>query len=68
MISLVNRIKYYFAWVFVECICNLSGLGFSGIDSKTNIAKYDRATGIHIYEFEVCSLNFSLELINFNLF
>lgn len=54
MISLVNRIKYYFAWVLVECICNLSGLGFSGIDPKTNTAKYNQATGIHIYDFEVC--------------
>ncbi|KAK9884428.1 hypothetical protein WA026_007275 [Henosepilachna vigintioctopunctata] len=46
-----SRLKYYFAWIFADAICNSSGLGFSGYNEKGE-AKWDAMSNIEIVKFE----------------
>lgn len=52
------RIKYYFAWVLADAICNNSGLGFNGYTDDGQ-EKWDGASNVDIFKFEV-SFEFSM--------
>ncbi|KAL3276761.1 hypothetical protein HHI36_012128 [Cryptolaemus montrouzieri] len=45
------RLKYYFAWIFADAICNNSGLGFNGYDER-GFAKWDGVSNIDLLKFE----------------
>ncbi|KAH9419324.1 Lysophospholipid acyltransferase 1 [Dermatophagoides pteronyssinus] len=47
------RIKYYFAWKLAESVCNVSGLGFTGLNENDNQPVYDLAINIRIFDFEM---------------
>ena len=59
LIALCARLKYYFAWCISESVCNASGLGFNGIDPKTERPKWNLMTNIDILGFEVSFAFFS---------
>ena len=48
----IVRMKYYYAWLVADAICNASGLGFNGYfaDGQT---KWDLTTNVDIIGFEV---------------
>ncbi|KAH8724778.1 MBOAT, membrane-bound O-acyltransferase family-domain-containing protein [Phaeosphaeriaceae sp. PMI808] len=52
MLGLVTRMKYYGVWSLSEGACILCGIGYNGIDSTTNRAKWDRLTNIQPWEIE----------------
>lgn len=53
--TLLSRLKYYVAWQFGEAISNMSGLGFSGYDSKGQ-PKWNLISNMDFLRFEF-SLN-----------
>lgn len=48
----LSRFPYYFAWKLSEASSILSGIGFSGVDSKGN-PKWERANNAHIINLEL---------------
>jgi lysophospholipid acyltransferase len=52
MLGLTTRMKYYGVWTLSEGACILCGIGYNGIDPKTNSAKWDRLTNIKPWEIE----------------
>ena len=48
------RNKYYFVWLLVESINNLTGLGFNGYDKSGN-AKWDLVTNVHVLDIELAT-------------
>ncbi len=48
------RNKYYFVWLLVESVNNLTGLGFSGYD-KDGQAKWDLVTNVHVLNIELAT-------------
>ncbi len=48
------RNKYYFVWLLVESVNNLTGLGFSGYD-KDGKAKWDLVTNVHVLDIELAT-------------
>ncbi|CAI2357118.1 unnamed protein product [Caenorhabditis sp. 36 PRJEB53466] len=46
------RCTYYFAWVFADAICNMSGFGFSGY-SKDGEAEWKLCTNVLPYQVEM---------------
>jgi lysophospholipid acyltransferase len=52
MLGLTVRMKYYAVWSLSEGSCILSGIGYNGIDPKTNRPKWDRLTNIKPLEIE----------------
>lgn len=48
---LICRLKYYFAWMFADAICNNSGLGFNGY-TEDGTEKWDGVSNIDIFKFE----------------
>ena len=49
----IARMKYYHAWLLADSICNASGLGFNGYNSKGE-AKWDLISNVDVIKFEVC--------------
>ncbi|VDL73122.1 unnamed protein product [Nippostrongylus brasiliensis] len=49
---LLIRVNYYFAWIFADAVCNLSGFGFSGYDERGN-AKWELCTNVRPYQVEM---------------
>ncbi|CAI5455555.1 unnamed protein product [Caenorhabditis angaria] len=45
------RCTYYFAWVFADAVCNMSGFGFSGYDKNGN-AEWKLCTNVLPYQVE----------------
>ncbi|XP_044757629.1 lysophospholipid acyltransferase 2 isoform X3 [Coccinella septempunctata] len=45
------RLKYYFAWMFADAICNNSGLGFNGY-TENGKEKWDGVSNVDIFAFE----------------
>jgi lysophospholipid acyltransferase len=52
MLGLTTRMKYYGVWSLSEGACILCGIGYNGLDSVTNRAKWDRLTNIKPWEIE----------------
>ncbi|CAL2050124.1 unnamed protein product [Caenorhabditis brenneri] len=46
------RCAYYFAWVFADAICNMSGFGFSGYDSEGK-PQWKLCTNVLPYQVEM---------------
>lgn len=61
---LVVRCKYYHAWLLSEAICNNSGMGFNGYDTRGQ-PKWDKMTNIDVFEFEFAQ-NFRAALASWN--
>ncbi|KDR14745.1 hypothetical protein L798_11500, partial [Zootermopsis nevadensis] len=58
------RFKYYHAWLLADAICNASGLGFNGYDTKGR-ARWDLISNVDILKFEFgLSLRDSIEQWN----
>ncbi|XGW34664.1 hypothetical protein V3C99_018559 [Haemonchus contortus] len=53
LVIFLIRVNYYFAWIFADAVCNLSGFGFSGYDDRGN-AKWELCTNVRPYQVE-CS-------------
>ncbi|CAD6194496.1 unnamed protein product [Caenorhabditis auriculariae] len=64
--TFVARTGYYFAWIFADGICNMSGFGFSGYDKKTNSAKWDLTTNVRPMHVEL-GLNYKEMVDNWNI-
>ena len=47
-----SRLKYYGAWNLTEGACILTGLGYNGVDPKTQKQKWDRLTNIDAIQLE----------------
>ncbi|KAJ6198313.1 membrane-bound O-acyltransferase domain-containing protein 5 [Bipolaris maydis] len=52
MLGLTTRMKYYAVWSLSEGACILSGIGYNGLDPKTQRPKWDRLTNIMPLEIE----------------
>jgi len=52
MLGLTTRMKYYAVWSLSEGSCILSGIGYNGLDPKTNRPRWDRLTNIKPLEIE----------------
>lgn len=50
--TLLVRLKYYFAWVLADAVCNNCGIGFSGFD-ENGVGNWDKFSNVHILKFEV---------------
>jgi lysophospholipid acyltransferase 1/2 len=61
----VQRVQYYCVWVMADGICNLSGFGFNGFDSKGN-EKWDLVTNVDPYKVEM-ALSFKETLDAWNI-
>ena len=48
------RTKYYFVWLLVESVNNLTGLGFSGYD-KEGKAEWKLVTNVHVLDIELAT-------------
>ncbi|XP_071451612.1 lysophospholipid acyltransferase 6 [Hetaerina americana] len=48
----VARLKYYYAWLLADGICNASGLGFNGYDPETGKPRWDLISNVDILGFE----------------
>ncbi|KAK6011947.1 MBOAT family protein [Ostertagia ostertagi] len=51
LVIFLIRVNYYFAWIFADAVCNLSGFGFSGYDDHGN-AKWELCTNVRPYQVE----------------
>ncbi|XGW34665.1 hypothetical protein V3C99_018559, partial [Haemonchus contortus] len=54
LVIFLIRVNYYFAWIFADAVCNLSGFGFSGYDDRGN-AKWELCTNVRPYQVELKS-------------
>lgn len=48
----ISRMKYFFAWIFADAICNNAGLGFNGYD-ENNKPKWDLISNVDAIKLEV---------------
>ncbi len=48
------RTKYYFVWLLVESVNNLTGLGFSGYN-KEGKAEWNLVTNVHVLDIELAT-------------
>lgn len=52
MSTSISRLNYYFAWTFVDAICNNAGFGFNGFDENGQV-RWTLVTNVDIWEIEV---------------
>lgn len=52
--TILVRTKYYHAWLLADGICNMSGLGFVGYDSKGE-PKWDGTSNVDVLGFELAN-------------
>ncbi|XP_033217947.1 lysophospholipid acyltransferase 1-like isoform X2 [Belonocnema kinseyi] len=52
ILASIHRLNYYFAWVFVDAICNNAGFGFNGFDENGQI-QWTLVTNVNVWEIEV---------------
>ncbi|PIO73991.1 MBOAT family protein [Teladorsagia circumcincta] len=52
LVIFLIRVNYYFAWIFADAVCNLSGFGFSGYDDHGN-AKWELCTNVRPFQVEL---------------
>jgi lysophospholipid acyltransferase len=52
-LGITTRTKYYAVWTLTEGACILSGLGYNGMDPKTNKPKWDRLENVNPLQIEL---------------
>ncbi|XP_051161107.1 lysophospholipid acyltransferase 6-like isoform X2 [Leptopilina boulardi] len=50
----IQRLHYYYAWIFADAICNNAGYGLNGLDEH-NQPKMDLLTNINIWKLETAT-------------
>uniref|UniRef100_A0A914XMX9 Lysophospholipid acyltransferase 1 n=1 Tax=Plectus sambesii TaxID=2011161 RepID=A0A914XMX9_9BILA len=53
-VMMLQRVQYYFVWMFADAICNASGLGFAGYDEHGK-PKWDLVSSVNPYKVEMAT-------------